>query len=263
MLSVPESDLRYFGIAIFRGHSWLGADIEQIKEFSMKNSSSVIKGMRDALPIVLGCIPIGMAHGLLTQQAGFFIWVPLGMCLFVFAGASQFTAISMLQNGAEPVAIIVTTFIINFRHLLMSASLAPHLTSWTMQQRLLTGCMLTDESFATLSARFTTVAVKPTEAIALHVTIYFTWALSVVAGFYLGFLIVNPEAWGLDFALPAMFAGLLLPVCRNRPAIIAAAAGGVTSVLLTQLGLKTWGAFTGALIGATAGVVLGGSKYVE
>jgi 4-azaleucine resistance transporter AzlC len=229
----------------------------------MKNSTSAIKGIRDALPIVLGCIPIGMAHGLLAQQAGFLIWVPLGMCLFVFAGASQFTAISMLQNGAEPVAIVVTTFIVNFRHLLMSASIAPRLTSWTMRQRLLTGCMLTDESFAVLSARFATVAVEPMEAIALNVSIYFAWALSVAAGFHLGFLIANPEAWGLDFALPAMFVGLLLSVCRCRSAIIAAVAGGVTSVLLTQMELKTWAAFTGALVGATIGAVLGGSEYVE
>jgi 4-azaleucine resistance transporter AzlC len=229
----------------------------------MKNSTSITKGIRDALPVVLGFVPIGMAHGLLARQAGFLIWAPLGMCLFVFAGASQFIAISMLQNGAEPVAIVVTTFIVNFRHLLMSASLAPRLTSWTTRQRLLTGCMLTDETFAVLSARFAADAVEPTEAIALDVTVYLAWALSVAAGFYLGFLIANPEAWGLDFALPAMFAGLLLPACRHRPAMIAAAAGGATAVLLTQLELKTWAAFTGALVGATVGAALGGSEYVE
>lgn len=226
----------------------------------MENSTSVIEGIRDALPVVLGCVPIGMAHGLLTQQAGFAIWVPLGMSLFVFAGASQFIAVSMLQSGAGPIAVIGTTFIVNFRHLLMSASLAPRLTSWTMRQRLLTGCMLTDESFAVLSARFAAITVKPEEAIALNVTIYFAWALSVAAGFHLGFLVAGPEAFGLDFALPAMFAGLLLPVCRRRPAVIAAFAGGATSVALARLGLKTWAAFTGALIGATVGVVFGGPE---
>jgi 4-azaleucine resistance transporter AzlC len=229
----------------------------------MENFTAVIEGIRDALPVVLGCVPIGMAHGLLSQQAGFAIGVPLGMSLFVFAGASQFIAISMLQSGAGLITIIGTTFIVNFRHLLMSASLAPYLTSWTTRQRLLTGCMLTDESFAVLSARFATAAVKPMEAIALNVTIYLAWTLSVAAGFHLGFLVAKPEAWGLDFALPAMFAGLLLPACRRRPAMIAAAAGGVTSVLLTCLELKPWAAFTGALVGATIGVVFKGSECVE
>jgi predicted branched-subunit amino acid permease len=97
----------------------------------------------------------------------------------------------------------------------------------------------------------------------VNAIIYFTWASSVATGFHLGFLVARPEAWGLDFALPAMFAGLLLPVCRRRPAVIAAAAGGATAVLLTRLGLKTWAAFTGALVGATVGVIFGGSERVE
>ncbi|MDR1379201.1 MAG: AzlC family ABC transporter permease [Synergistaceae bacterium] len=226
----------------------------------MKISASVIEGLWDALPVVLGCVPIGMAHGLLSQQAGLVIWVPLGMSLFVCAGASQFIAVSMLQSGAGPVAVVGTTFIVNFRHLLMSASIAPSLALWTKRQRLLTGCLLTDESFAVLSARFAAVTVKPAEAITLNATIYLAWALSVSTGFHLGSLIARPEAWGLDFALPAMFAGLLLPVCQSYPAIIAAVAGGVTAVLLTLLGLKTWAAFIGALVGATVGVFFGGSE---
>jgi 4-azaleucine resistance transporter AzlC len=79
--------------------------------------ASFKKGMRDALPVVLGSVPIGMAHGLLTQQAGFAVEVPLFLSIFVFAGSSQFIAVSMLQAGAKPMAVIGMTFIVNFRHL--------------------------------------------------------------------------------------------------------------------------------------------------
>jgi 4-azaleucine resistance transporter AzlC len=219
----------------------------------VKGSAFVARGIREALPAILGCIPIGMAHGLLTQQAGFAVWLPLALSLFVFAGASQFVAVSMLQNGAGPAVVIGTAFIVNFRHLLMSASLAPCLKSWTMRQRLLTGCLLTDESFALLSADFAGDGIEPTAAIALSVSIYIVWTLSVVTGFHMGSLIANPAAWGLDFALPAMFAGLLLPICTRRPAVVAGVCGGATSTLLHCLGFGAWGAFIGALVGATAG----------
>jgi predicted branched-subunit amino acid permease len=82
-------------------------------------------------------------------------------------------------------------------------------------------------------------------------------------GFQLGSLITTPEVWGLDFALPAMFIGLMLPLCTRRPAIVAAICGGAASVLFHCLGFGTGAVVTGALVGATAGVVCGGDERVE
>jgi 4-azaleucine resistance transporter AzlC len=220
------------------------------------NLASVRKGIRDALPIILGAAPIGMAHGLLTQQAGFAVEVPLFMSLFVFAGSSQFIAVSMLQAGSSPLAVVGTTFIVNFRHLLMSASIAPRLKPWTTLQRLLMGCMLTDETFAVHTANFAAGRADTTAALSLNFTMYVMWALSVVSGFQMGNLIERPEVWGLDFALPAMFLGLLLPICTRRPAVAAALCGGAVSLLLHRLGFGRWAAFTGALAGATAGAFI-------
>jgi 4-azaleucine resistance transporter AzlC len=194
-----------------------------------------------------------MAHGLLTHQAGFSIEVPLFLSLFVFAGSSQFIAVSMLQAGAEPLAVIGTTFIVNFRHLLMSASIAPYLKSWTALQRLLMGCTLTDETFAVHSAHFAAGDIDTTAVFSLNLALYAMWTLSVVSGFRLGNLIARPEVWGLDFALPAMFLGLLMPLCTRRPAVTAALCGGAMSLLLHRLGVGRWAAFIGALAGATAG----------
>ncbi|MDR2175142.1 MAG: AzlC family ABC transporter permease [Synergistaceae bacterium] len=216
-------------------------------------AASVKKGMRGALPIILGGVPIGMAHGLLTRQMGFAIELPLFLSLFVFAGSSQFIAVSMLQAGAAPLAVIGTTFVVNFRHLLMSASIAPRLKSWTFLQRFLMGCTLTDETFAVHSANFAAGGADTTEALSLNFTLYLMWTLSVVSGFQMGNLIERPEVWGLDFALPAMFLGLLLPICTRRPAVAAALCGGAVSLSLHRLGFGSWAAFTGALAGATAG----------
>ena len=214
------------------------------------------RGVRRSPPIVLGYAPVGMAYGLLAQQTGLGIGPTLGLSLFVFAGASQFMAVSMLQGGGEALVIIGTAFVVNFRHFLMAAAVAPRLAGWRIWQRLALGGMLTDESFALHSLYFSQGDLDPAAAITLNAVGYVVWAVSGAVGYRLGALIENPEAWGLDFALPAMFVGLLLPSCRgrNKPAITAALTGGATSVALSLLGAGSWAAFLGALAGATAGV---------
>ena len=218
-------------------------------------ASSVAKGVRQAFPIVLGLVPIGAAYGLLSQQAGLGIWPTLGLSLFVFAGASQFMAVSMMQSGMETAVIIGSTFIVNFRHVLMSASLTPYLGSWKTWQRILLGGMLTDESFVLHSLNFGRGDLDLISAVTINITAYVTWAVTGMAGHSLGVMIANPETWGLDFALPAMFVGLLLSACGNKPAVAAAVAGGFVSVGLHLMNAGSWAAFFGALAGATAGVL--------
>ena len=217
--------------------------------------SSVEKGVRQAFPIILGAVPIGIAYGILSQQAGLGLLPTLGLSLFVFAGASQFMAVSMMQNGMEMGSIIGATFIVNFRHVLMSASIAPCLASWKMWQRLLLGGMLTDETFALHSLNFSRGNLDPVSAMTLNFAFYIAWAASGMAGYNLGAMIANPEAWGLDFALPAMFVGLLLSSCKNKMAVAAAVTGGAVSVGLHLLNAGDWAVFLGALAGATAGVI--------
>ncbi|MCL2010113.1 MAG: AzlC family ABC transporter permease [Synergistaceae bacterium] len=219
-----------------------------------KTAASVEKGVRQAFPIVLGYAPIGTAYGLLAQQAGLGLWATLGMSIFVFAGASQFMAVSMIQSGVETAVIIGSTFMVNFRHVLMSASVAPCLGSWKTWQRLLLGGMLTDETFVLHSLNMGRNDLNPISAVTLNVTAYVTWATAGAVGYNLGAMIADPKAWGLDFALPAMFVGLLLSACGNKAGIIAAVAGGAVSVGLHLLNAGSWGAFLGALAGATAGV---------
>jgi 4-azaleucine resistance transporter AzlC len=227
-----------------------------MQEICSEKRVSIMKGAVWALPVVLGCLPIGMAYGLMAQQARLGGWETLGLSLFVFAGASQFLAVSMLSRGVGAAAIIGTTFIVNFRHVLMSASLAPRLTSWKMRQRVMLGGMLTDESFALHSLHFTEGDFDPTAAVTLNFVIYVAWVTFSGIGFYLGSLIEHPERWGLDFALPAMFVGLLLPLCNNKSAVTAALCGGAASVAFYLLGMGNGAALVGALTGATVGVCM-------
>jgi 4-azaleucine resistance transporter AzlC len=219
---------------------------------------AALRGAAWSLPVLPGMAVVGIAYGLLAQRTGLGLRETLGMSLFVFAGASQFMALSMLSQGMEAAAIVAAAFAVNFRHVLMSASIAPRLASWKTWQRWALGGMLTDESFALFSLRLAQgrgqESLDPAEAIALNCAIYVAWAAFGAAGYRLGALIERPEAWGLDFALPAMFAGLLLPLCRSKAAATAALCGGTTAVVLNLLGWGSWGALIGALAGATAGL---------
>jgi 4-azaleucine resistance transporter AzlC len=214
------------------------------------------KGLKWSLPVMLGYIPIGGAYGLLAQQTGLSIGVTAGMSVFVFAGASQFMAVSMFMNDSSPAVLIGTTFAVNFRHALMSASLSPYLSGWRKSLRAAFGWMLTDESFALHSVHFANGDSDRAAAITLNAAAYLAWAVSSVAGYKLGALIQRPEAWGVDFALPAMFIGLLMPTCRSRRTIAAALTGGGVSVALCLAGVGGWAAFIGAVAGATAGVCM-------
>jgi predicted branched-subunit amino acid permease len=179
------------------------------------------------------------------------------MSIFVFAGASQFMAISMIANHASPAAIISSTFVVNFRHVLMAASLSPFVSSWKKWQRAALGCMLTDESFVLHSRHFGDGGTDAAAAIALNAAAYIAWAAASVAGFYIGGLAGDPRRFGLDFALPGMFIGLLMPLCRDNSSAISAAAGGLSALALHMAGAGNWAAFLGGAAGASAGLIFG------
>ncbi|MDR1742157.1 MAG: AzlC family ABC transporter permease [Synergistaceae bacterium] len=225
--------------------------------FSQANP--VLRGAKRSLPVLLGFMPVGMAYGLLAQQLGLGLWDTAGMSLFVFAGASQLMALSMLHGGASVAAIVGATFVINFRHVLMAASLSPMLRVWSKWHCALLGGMLTDESFAIHSVCFAEGDTDPAAAISLNCVIYVAWTAAGCAGYMLGTLIERPEAWGINFALPAMFIGLLMSMLdtRGRPALIAALCGGAVSVALVLAGAESWATLLGALAGASAGYAKG------
>lgn len=171
-------------------------------------------GAAAAWPIILGYIPIGLALGVLARQAGF---SPLDiglMSIFVFAGSAQFIAVAMISQGATPTALILTTLIVNFRHLLMSSSLAIHLRGTSRKFQCLFGYGITDESFAVNTIRFRG-AWDPWRALALNQIANTTWILATVSGALAGSLI-PAGAFGIDFALPAMFIALLVMQLQNR-----------------------------------------------
>lgn len=197
---------------------------------------SFLNGLRTASPIVLGYLPIGFAFGVLARTAGLTVAEIGLMSLLVYAGSSQFIGASMFASGAVAPAIITTTFLVNLRHLLMSTALVPTMRQNPAWQNTLLAYGITDETFAVNTAVMQGRPSNPAWVAGLHVTSQSAWIIASVGGALAGELAGNTEALGLDFALPAMFVGLLMPHLRGEgrcPRMIAAVAAAGLAVGLT------------------------------
>ncbi|MBT1070578.1 AzlC family ABC transporter permease [Pelotalea chapellei] len=193
-------------------------------------TTSIRSGMSASWPICLGYFPIGLSLGVLAQKGGLAPWQMALMSLLVFAGSSQFIAVAMLGSQASPLAIVLTTFMVNLRHLLMSSALAVHFPGVSRRFLALFAYGVTDESFAVNMTRFSRGGWSRQSAITLNQAANATWLVSTVAGVYLGQFIPK-GALGMDFALTGMFICLLVLQVHNAAAALTALVATVVSVL--------------------------------
>lgn len=192
------------------------------------------QGIGAAWPICLGYMPIGMAFGVLAQKAGL---TPLEiglMSLLVFAGSSQFIAVAMLSAGASFLTIVVTTFTVNLRHLLMSSALATYFKGHRRSKLSLFAYGITDESFAINWSRLKTGAWDLDRAIVLNQTANLVWFISTVLG-GIGGQFIPANAFGLDYALIAMFICLLVYQLGGGLYIFTALLAGGLAVVLALI----------------------------
>lgn len=216
----------------------------------------VIKGIKTALPVVLGYIPIGLAFGILASQQGLTILDIFFMSLFVYAGSAQFIASAMIASEAAVVTIIFTTFLVNLRHLLMSASLSQHLKHLSSPIQALIGIGVTDETFAAGLTESSKGEASPYYYMGLHSTSHISWIVSTVLGGVLGNNIPNPEKWGLGFALSAMFIGLLFMQIKNKTDILVGLFAGVISLTLAIYFKDNFNIIIASVLAAAIGVCI-------
>lgn len=223
-------------------------------------TSGWLRGVSRALPITLGYVPIGFAYGVLAQKAGLSAFNTLAMSIFVYAGSSQLIAVGLFAAGAAPLSIILTTFIVNLRHMLMTSALAPYLSRWRRFELSTFAYEVTDESFALHAVEFPRIAPDggpdPIESIALNMTAQISWVLGGWLGMVAGGLITDIKFFALDYALPAMFIALLMMQIKDRVQIIVAIVTGILAVILLLAGLDQWYVIAATLIGATLGVMV-------
>lgn len=178
---------------------------------SVVGTSRFKEGVAACMPTVLGYLGIGFAAGVVEKGVGLSVLEILLLSLFVYAGSGQFIIAGLLAINAPISSIILTVFLVNLRHFLMSLSIVTHFKEGSILQNIFVGSLLTDESYGVLT---TTLQeghkVTHQWMYGLNIAAYATWCAANVAGGLLGNFIPDPTKFGLDFALTAMFLGLCL-----------------------------------------------------
>jgi 4-azaleucine resistance transporter AzlC len=214
-------------------------------------------GARDIMPLVIGALPFGILYGVVCLTAGMPGWVAQAMSACVFAGSAQFIAAGLVGQGIPFPFIVLTTFIVNLRHALYGASVAPYLRGLSAAWRAFLAFGLTDESYATVIVHYRdeargNAAVKHWYFLGANMAMFAFWQLNTAVGYWIGAALGDPLALGLDFVLPVVFIAILIPQLKSRSTILSALVAGAVAVLAAGLPNKL-----GLLIAIAAGMLAG------
>lgn len=222
------------------------------------SSSAILTGMKRGFPIFLGYVPLGFAYGVLAVQNNIPAVYAVLFSLLVYAGAGQFIAVGLWGMGASVFSIVFTTFVINLRHVLMSAAVAPWFAPFTRFQQFIIGWGLTDEVFAMHSmAMATGEKARLPLVYAANFTSHSGWVLGTFIGAVARRLPCPiPSCSALTTPCPPWFLALLVPQCKERLYTLAAVLSALLSVILAMYDTGRWNVIIASVITSTIGALL-------
>ena len=212
-------------------------------------------GVADSAPMLLGAAPFAVIFGTLATTSGLSPLGAMAMSMFVFAGASQFIALTLLAGGAGLAVIAFTTFVVNLRHALYSATLRDHVARLGSRWRVPLAFALTDETFAVVQRHYAqpgSIEHRHWYYLGSCVSMYVNWVAWTGVGLWIGGAVAGLETLGLEFAMAATFTGIVAPLLKRRPAVAAALAAAVVALAAHSLPYKL-----GLMLAAVAGVAVG------
>lgn len=228
-----------------------------------QKTKSFWTGVRAEFPLLIGVFPFGLIYGALALKSGLSAAPAQMMSSIVFAGSSQFVAAQLVHDAAPGLVIVLTIGVINLRHVLYSASLAPYLEKLSPRWKGLLAYLLTDEAYAATILHYEKEELTPTSHwffLGAGFSLWFTWQISSAFGIFLGTAI--PTTWPLDFALPLTFIAMVMPVLKDYPVVAAALSAGVVALIANSLPFKL-GLILAALIGIFVGTYLENRKFTK
>jgi 4-azaleucine resistance transporter AzlC len=219
--------------------------------------SEFIAGIKDTFPMVVGATPFGIIFGALAIDAGISPAGAMGMSLFVFAGSAQFIGAGLVEQGVSLAVIVLTTFVVNLRHVLYSASLAPYMKYLPQRWLLPLAFWLTDETYAVVVRRYQHADDSPYKHwyhFGSSIFMYINWNFWTLVGIVAGQQLQGLENLRLDFALVVTFVGIVVPLLVTKPMLLCALVAGVTAVLTNGMPNKM-GLMIAAVLGIAAGML--------
>ena len=189
-----------------------------------------LSGVKAMLPILLGVIPFGVTYGVLALAAGLNTRAALAMSSIVYAGSAQIVALQLFNSSTTAVVMIITILMVNLRHVLYSASVAPRLKPISFFWKCLLSYLLTDEAYAVTITHYQHALSlnKQWFFLGAGLTMWSVWQISTGAGLVLGAII--PRNWPLDFAITLTFIALLVPTLKDKPSIVVSITAGIVAL---------------------------------
>lgn len=228
----------------------------------MKPAAAFSLGLRAVLPILVGVAPFGVIYGVVALQSGIPPLAAMAMSSIVFAGSAQFLLAQLVGAGAPLLLTAGAVGLVNLRHALYSASVAPILAHLPRRWKILLAYLLTDEAYAAAIPHLMAARPDSPQAANAHwillgsgVGLWAGWQLATLVGVLLGAQL--PADLGLDFALPLTFIAIVVPMIETRALLAAALAAGAVAVALAVLPYKV-GLFIAALAGLVVGAAIPG-----
>lgn len=247
-------------------------------DLKISSRADFLLGMKTIAPVIVGVIPFGMISGITAVENGLSESSAQMMSIVVFAGASQLAGVQLMSDGAPVLVIWLTTFMINLRFTMYSASLSPHMQSLPTRWKALMAYILTDQSYALSVTHYERqaqyeqqaqqlegdtgyapaiqrpVPLTPQQKAAFYLgtstTVWVVWQLSSAVGIFLGASI--PDRWSLGFAIPLVFMVLAIPSIKGWSTAAAALTAAILSVVAKPLPFNM-----GLVIAALAGIGMG------
>jgi 4-azaleucine resistance transporter AzlC len=212
----------------------------------------------EALGIGVSAAGFGFVFGLAAREAGYSPIEAIAMSTIVFAGAAQFAAVGYVASGLAWPGVVFLTALLNARHLLYSAALAPWLREVPFWRRAVMAHLLTDEAFALTIGHFRRVGRTDERGywIAAIASTFIPWNLATIGGVLLGAQIPDPARFGIDIIFPAAMIGLAVGLVTGRRELVAAITGAGVGVVIALLTAPSIGIVVGGIVGPAVGLLI-------
>ena len=211
----------------------------------------------DSLGIWVIAIIVGGIFGFTARQGGLSLIEAIAFSSILFAGASQYAAVGLLVVNTPWPPIVLLVWLLNARHLLYSASIAPYTAKLSLKLRAALGFLLTDEAFALTTAHIARLGrLDVPAAWYAGFTIFIPWNISTIAGWLAGAALPDPATIGLDVVFAAAMAGLAIGLVKDRAALTALLVGSVSAVVAALAIDSSAAIMIGGLLGPLAGLAL-------
>jgi len=218
--------------------------------------SAFLAGLGGVTPLLIAVAPFGLIYGVLAVEAGVPAVAAQLMSVVVFAGSAQFIAAQLIGGAASGFVIVLTVFIVNLRHALYSASIAPYTRDLSGGWKWLLSYLLTDEAYAVAINHYRNSTAGPRRHwyfLGAGFGLWATWQASTAVGIFVGSEI--PPGWSLDFALALTFIAIVVPGLKSKADLAAALVGGMVALLAWGLPYRL-GLIVAAFAGIAAGLIV-------